>query len=204
LQYLVKIFATFFECNGYGNITRHFSRREGPWHAHEGFVGGVAHAVAPAEFSVGFANFVMETNKTYLFLFVAILISLAPVDIAIAKCPYKPYTIIGVVRNAKTNQYINGAKLFFFFDDQQSTLANGYETRYPDFFTTNQQGAFRAKAFFPTYSGWLFSDLCGKKPKRLMVIVTAEGFTTKRLAYKLDGLIGDDKTINLPSISINK
>ena len=123
---------------------------------------------------------------------------------ALAKCPYKPYTIIGVVQEEKTDQLIDDATLFFFFDDLESTLAEGFDTKYPDFFKTNNNGAFKATAYFPTYSGRLISDLCGKKPKKLTVIIVAKGFSTMRIIFNLSELIGENETIQLPPISIIK
>ena len=70
---------------------------------------------------------------------------------ASGKCPYRGYEITGIVQEEKTSQGIANAKLLFFFDEEQSTFANGYETKYPDYFKTDALGAFKATAHFDSY-----------------------------------------------------
>ncbi len=123
---------------------------------------------------------------------------------ALGKCPYRGYEITGIVQEEKTNQLIAGARLHFFFDDLQRTLTYGYETRYPDYFETNNQGAFTATVYFDSYSGWLITDQCNKKPKNLTVIITAGGYTARRMKYPLKKLLGPDRAIKLPPISLSR
>jgi hypothetical protein len=128
----------------------------------------------------------------------------ASAGMVFGKCPIAKYEITGVVQEEKTNELIADAKLFFFLDDAQSTFANGYETKYPDYFKTNTQGSFTAAAWMDTYSGWFPQDRCNRKPKLLSVITVAEGYMTSRINYKLKKLIGPDGSIHLPPIVLRK
>jgi hypothetical protein len=57
-------------------LTKHCSRREGPWHVREGSVGGAAYAVALAEFCVGLTNWSEWMTKTVkIFLVLSIVLS---------------------------------------------------------------------------------------------------------------------------------
>jgi hypothetical protein len=127
-----------------------------------------------------------------------IIISLFTHCMALGKCPYRDYEIKGVVQEERTNQFIADAKLLFFFDDEQSTLTNGFETKYPDYFITDAQGAFTATVYFYTYSGWFLNDRCNKKPESLTVIITVEGYPARRMEFKLKKLIDPDGVIILP------
>jgi hypothetical protein len=133
-----------------------------------------------------------------------LLIHYFVVGAAFGKCPYKEYEIAGVVQEEKTGQVIAGAKLYFFFDDLQRTLTYGYETRYPDFFKTNDRGAFLATVYFDSYSGFLITDRCNKKPTALTVIIIAEGYPARRMEYKIKKLLSTDSAIKLPPIALYK
>lgn len=123
---------------------------------------------------------------------------------ASGKCPYRDYKITGIVQEEKTNLIIAGVKLYFFFDDLQLTLTNGYKTEYPDFFKTDEKGAFSATVYFDSYSGWFITDRCNKTPENLTVIISAEGYPARRIKYKLKKLLGPDGAIKLPPISLSK
>jgi len=123
---------------------------------------------------------------------------------ASGKCPYRDYKITGIVQEDKTNLIIAGVKLYFFFDDLQLTLTNGYKTEYPDFFKTDEKGAFSATVYFDSYSGWFITDRCNKTPENLAVIISAEGYPARRIKYKLKKLLGPDGAIKLPPISLFK
>jgi len=125
---------------------------------------------------------------------ILVLFAFLPIkEQAFAKCAFAKYTITGTVQDESTRQAMSNVTLFFFFDDYKSTLSEGYNTKYPDFFRTDTEGSFVATAFFDTYSGGgIFGDRCNKRPKKLTVIVTASGYLTKRVilnakALKIDG-----------------
>jgi len=123
---------------------------------------------------------------------------------ALGKCPYRDYRITGIVQEEKTSLIIAGVKLHFFFNDLQLTLTNGYKTGYPDFFKTDEKGAFSATVYFDSYSGWFITDRCNKIPENLTIIISAEGYPARRIKYKLKKLLGRDGAINLPPISLSK
>jgi len=121
-----------------------------------------------------------------------------------AKCAFAKYTITGTIQDDSTRQTISNAKLFFFFDNNESTISAGYFSTYPDFFTTDSDGIFVATAYFDTYSAWLLFDRCNKNPKTLTVVITAPGYLTKRIIFKKKDLNAGggvlDRTIELPAI----
>jgi hypothetical protein len=122
---------------------------------------------------------------------------------AFAKCAFAKYTITGTIQDNSARKAISDATLFFFFDDNESTLSGG--SKYPDFFTTDTNGVYVATAFFDTYSGGgLFGDRCNSKPKKLTVIITASGYLARRVVFHTKDLsIGGkslDHTIELSTI----
>lgn len=134
----------------------------------------------------------------------ALIMHLCAVGAASGKCPYKNYRITGIVQKENTDLLIAGVKLNFFFDDLPLTLTNGYKTEYPDYFETNEKGAFSATVYFDSYSGWFITDRCDKAPESLTVIVSAEGYPARRKRYRVKELLGPDGVISLPPILLSK
>lgn len=139
-----------------------------------------------------------------LFMAVLVFFVLLPLEQqAFAKCAFAKYTITGTIQDDSTRRAISDATLFFFFDDNESTLSGG--SKYPDFFTTDTNGVYAATAFFDTYSGGgLFGDRCKSKPKKLTIIITAPGYLARRVVFstKILKIGGEflDRTIELPTI----
>jgi hypothetical protein len=127
-------------------------------------------------------------------------------NISFGKCCFGKYETIGVVRDKDTDQPIANAKIICFLDNAQWTGAELYDTSYPDYFISNNDGSFTATTFFNTYSGpGLFvSDRCNYRPKKLTIVIIAEGFSSKRIEYKIKKLINADYKINLPTITLTK
>ena len=130
------------------------------------------------------------------------------VSISFAKCGLEPYVINGRVIEEKTKNAIGDAKIFLFFDSYDGTWSAGYDTKYPDYFKTNESGEFEATMFFDRYSGWsIFTgDRCNARPKTVTVVVTAEGYLTKRWEFETKELEikGEPfkRTILLPAIEL--
>jgi hypothetical protein len=103
-------------------------------------------------------------------------------SLSFAKCGLEPYIISGRVIEEKTKNAIPDAKVFLFFDNYDGTWSAGYDTKYSDYFKTTTSGNFEATMFFDRYSGWnIFTgDRCNARPKTVTIVVTAEGYLTKR------------------------
>jgi hypothetical protein len=145
-----------------------------------------------------------QKMKIFSFVMCTLIVHLFAFGTASGKCPYRNYKITGNVQEDNTNLLIAGVKLYFFFDDLQLTLTNGYKTEYPDYFKTDEKGAFSATVYFDSYSGWFITDRCNKIPENLTIIVSAEGYPARRIKYKLKKLLRPDGAINLPPISLSK
>ncbi len=147
----------------------------------------------------------MNKFKTVLVICISLVLLITFVDKAFSKCPYVAYKISGVVQDADTKKMISQASLLFFFDNEESTLAAGHETKYPDYFKSNEQGQFLATAYFDSYSGSFPTDRCNKKPETLTAIVIADGYLTKRLTFKVHSLkVINELTLQLPGIEMKK
>ena len=123
-------------------------------------------------------------------LLTAVLVFLALLPLkhqAFAKCAFAKYAMTGTIQDDSTRKAISGATLFFFFDDNESTLSGG--SKYPDFFTTDTNGVYAATAFFDTHSrGGLFGDRCKSKPKKLTIIITAPSYLARRVVFSTKDL----------------
>jgi len=111
--------------------------------------------------------------KIFSVVMCSLIMHLFAFGFASGKCSYRGYTITGIVQEDNKNLRITGVKLYFFFDDLQLTLTNGYKTEYPDYFKTDEKGAFSATVYFYSYSGWFLTDRCNKTPENLTVIASA-------------------------------
>ena len=133
---------------------------------------------------------------TPILIFVCVSLFIRPE--AFAKCRYASYTISGIVIDESTKQIISNATLFFFFDESDTAVSGVSDT----------DGSFMATTMFATDSGWLFFDRCNRKPKNLMVVITAPGYLAKRVIFRRKDLnaIGEtlDRSIKLPAILLNQ
>jgi hypothetical protein len=138
-------------------------------------------------------------------VFILLLILFPTKQQAFAKCVSAEYTIKGTVQDRSTRQAIPNATLFLFWDDYSSTISGGWKTN-SDFSTTDINGIFVATGHFDTYSGpgFLVTDRCNKKPKKLTVIITASGYPTTRVIFNIKDLSlsgkESDRTVELPTI----
>jgi|GEM_PF-5504808 len=104
---------------------------------------------------------------------------------AMAKCADAVYEIRAIVKDEKTGKPVPQARLFVFIDEYRTTLP---PRGAPEYFVTDEKGAVSVKAQFDTYSGWLLTDICGKRPSVLMVFVIADGYATNRRVYFVNNL----------------
>jgi len=127
---------------------------------------------------------------------------------ASAKCPLLEWHVTGKVVSAQDKALVEGAKVFVFLDDSESTNSAGYGTTSPDYFLTSADGMYSAKSYFDSFQSWslLTGDECSKKPSLVEVIVVKEGYLTKRRRFpKSEIKLTEDKgsrEIALPEITI--
>lgn len=140
-------------------------------------------------------------------LALAVIVVLVTSRSATGKCAFHEYTFEGTVLNEANQRPIGGAQIFIFLDDYESTLAGGYKTTYPDFFTTPESGKIKATSYFPSYRTTSFfrGDVCDNEPERAEAIVTAKGFISKRIHFKMKDLKSKklsrwQYSVSLPSI----
>jgi hypothetical protein len=129
-------------------------------------------------------------------------------ELVAAKCAMEPYRIEGKLVEEDSRTPISGASVFVFFDDQEGTWSQGYETKYPDYFTTDTSGNIAATAYFDRYSGYnsVVGDQCKATPARITLVIVDKAHLTKRLEFKTKQLkiSGSDfeKLISLPVIDM--
>lgn len=126
-----------------------------------------------------------------------------------AACGMKPYEFHGEIIDGENGQRVSGAVIYTFLDDQSHINSNGYETSYPDFTTSSIDGRFVAISFFNTNTPDSFTGVghdCLVSPKWVVFVVSAEGYETTRLKFKIpphkDGMnqisIDLDEPIRIP------
>jgi hypothetical protein len=103
------------------------------------------------------------------------------------KCPLAEWEIVGRVISRTSKMPIEGAEVFVFLDENNSTSSNGYYTKYPDFFVTGEGGMFHATSYIDTFERRGFfgigPDICTRRPKNIEVLVVKEGFLTMRKSF---------------------
>ncbi len=105
---------------------------------------------------------------------------------SIAKCAMIRYTVRGCVKVFRSFAPIENAQVLIFFDKAESTFSGGYDTKYPDFFSTSRNGCYENIGFFrPLESG---SVLGGEKcqdnnPSVLEIIVLKARYITLRKIF---------------------
>lgn len=115
------------------------------------------------------------------------LLGALPLD---AKCAFHQYVFNGTVVEDSGRIPVAGARVVLFLDDYESTYAGGYLTKYPDFFESSREGAFKAVSHFYSFRkvSLFGGDVCDKEPKRVEVVVTAPGFLSKRVVLPFGNL----------------
>jgi|GEM_PF-2704425 hypothetical protein len=142
-------------------------------------------------------------------LFVSLAFSVAAVAPAFAKCPLIEWHVVGRVVSAKEKSPIEGAQVFVFLDESESTKSAGYGTTSPDYFLTSADGTYLAKSYFDSFQSWsmLRGDQCSKKPSLVEVVVVKEGYLTKRKRFAESEIRltegKDERTITLPEILLD-
>ncbi len=132
--------------------------------------------------------------------FILILIALNCISVAQAKCAMREYTFLGDVHEKRTSKPIGNASIFIFLDQQGGTYAQGYSTRYPDFFTTDSAGHVEATAYFDTFNyseKTATGEICDRTPKTIEIILVKEGYVTQRVVYEFK-LLNDKSTDKKP------
>jgi hypothetical protein len=122
-----------------------------------------------------------------ILLGVSALLLLHP-QISEAACGMKPYEFRGEILDKVTRERIANAVIYTFLDNQAHINSNGYETSYPDFATSNNEGRFGASSFFNTNRpGALKGDYhdCRVNPTLVEFVVSAEGYETTRLKIEI-------------------
>jgi len=103
------------------------------------------------------------------------------------KCALVRWQIVGRVISESTKAPIEGAKVFVFLDDSESTDSNGYYTKYPDFFLTQADGMFHAASYIDSFKRrsifGIGPDICSRKPKYIELFVIKEGSLTLRKRF---------------------
>lgn len=102
-----------------------------------------------------------------------------------AKCPLISWHVTGRVVSLKTNSGIEGAQIFIFLDESESTNTAGYGTKYPDFFLTSDEGSYSAVSYFDSFKQRFIwgGDECSRVPSIVEVVVVKAGFLTKRKQF---------------------
>jgi hypothetical protein len=148
----------------------------------------------------------MDT-RTILFC-VALSASLGSPELAAAKCAMEPYRIDAKLIDEGSKKPISGATVFVFLDEQEGTWSAGYETKYPDYFTTDASGNVVARAYFDRYSGFssVTGDQCNATPASITLVIVEKAHLTKRVAFKTKQLkvAGNEfeRAISLPVIEM--
>jgi hypothetical protein len=148
----------------------------------------------------------MDTRR--LLLCLALSASFCWPEFAAAKCAIEPYRIDGKLIDEGSKRPISGANVFVFFEEQEGTWSDGYETKYPDYFTTGASGNIVARAYFDRYSGYSSTtgDQCNATPASITLVIVDRAHLTKRVAFKTKQLkiSGNEfeKSISLPVIEM--
>lgn len=126
-----------------------------------------------------------------------------------AKCPRLQFEFHGTVVSGKTNQPLQGAKIYVFFDRDDYCMTTSKEVADERCMLSNEDGLFSGKGDFYTYAGSsrFFTDKCKEAPSEIEVFVLRTGFfpLRKHLVVGKDVAIKETstgKTIELPMITM--
>lgn len=122
-----------------------------------------------------------------------------------AKCAFATYRFEGLVTSAADRGPVSGARVFLFVDSTETTLTR-WDPKHPKgVAVSDTDGAFEASGWFDTTSGhsFLTGDRCRRRPKRVEVVVAADGFYPVRHVYQQGDLKIDsrlEQTVVLPRV----
>ena len=108
----------------------------------------------------------------------------------LGSCALKAYGFRGTVRVSCKEKAVSGARMVFFLDDQDVTLDGGSDNRFPDHFTSDRLGRFRATSYFDTFSSYVpgSGHVCDREAKTVEVFVTKSGYRSRRARFELKAL----------------
>ena len=133
-----------------------------------------------------------------------------------AKCGMWKYTVKGTIKiqnspNPRDLSPLEGARLYIYFDEAESTFPEGFSSKYPDFFYTTNNGEYEATAYFERrdtvtfFGGTTCKDY---DPTIVEVIILREGKeANRRIFHQKDFKVSGDKKeklIQLPEITVWK
>lgn len=124
--------------------------------------------------------------KSTCLLLLIVCLSVKPAE---AKCGYSQYVFEGSILDESKNP-IAGATVFLLLDNQESTLSEGYYTKYPDFFLSSTDGLFKVTGYFNSFRkiSLFWRHICDKVPSKVEVVTTAPGFISKRVVFQFAAL----------------
>ena len=133
--------------------------------------------------------------KNYL-IFITIFILQ---QLCFPKCPLDLYIFEGIIENEKiindTNIFIENALVTVFLDNYQIGSFN----------ISDIKGNYRILCPFNTFK-WrpFFTDICGKKPKILVIFATAKGYYPRRKEFKIKNLteLKEKNAYKIPNITM--
>ena len=136
----------------------------------------------------------------------AVALVLALRSTADSKCISIAYELSGSVVDCQSGHPLSGAQVLCFADDETEAWPTEY--RGPSAAASDQEGVFKGRYYFNTYSGEgdaLHPDRCEKHLKRVTVVVTLEGYSSARVVAggpQISRVRNGSATVRVPPIRL--